>query len=151
MITALDELAQTLVLGTFIEKLSRRYGGFELVDHWRQGEFHHDLVMRVPANATDLPGTVLVVSTNCNGGIKELLAFDEVPDRRALWSYRCPRSGEPPAPLRVLASCRTVHWFDPCELLGETARSEYRPEFRRRQEGGGWEPILESGCGPDRS
>ncbi len=151
MATALDGLADTLVLGTFIEKLTERYGGFELVDHWQQGEFHHDLVIRVPAHATDLPGRVLIVSTNCNGGIKEVLALDEVPERRDLWRYRCPRPGEPPTALRVLGSSRTVHYFDPSELLSETARREYRPEFRRRQEGGGWQPILASGCSSSRS
>jgi Ribbon-helix-helix protein, copG family len=33
----------------------------------------------------------------------------------------------------------TEHWFDPCELLAPDARSELRPEYRRRQDGGGWE------------
>jgi hypothetical protein len=141
MNTALDELAQTLDLGSLLEAVSRRYGDFALVDHWQQGEFHHDVVIRVSERATDLPGRVLVVSSNCNGGIKEVLAFDEVPERGTLWSYRCPDANGPAAALRVLGSSRTVHWFDPCELLGENARSEYRPEFRRRQKGGGWEPV----------
>jgi hypothetical protein len=43
-----------------------------------------------------------------------------------------------------------VHWFDPCELLSHDARSELRPEFRRRQEGGGWALANESSCGPRR-
>jgi len=41
-----------------------------------------------------------------------------------------------------------MHWFDPCALLTEDARSEYRPEFRERQEGGGWKA---KGCGVKRS
>ena len=36
------------------------------------------------------------------------------------------------------------HWFDPCALLTNDARSEYRPEFRERQPGGGWQL---KGCG----
>jgi hypothetical protein len=43
-----------------------------------------------------------------------------------------------------LSEARTVHWFEPCALLGPDARSELRPEFRERQEGGGWQP---KGCG----
>ncbi|MEM7609039.1 MAG: hypothetical protein AAF411_27130, partial [Myxococcota bacterium] len=88
-----------------------------------------------------LPASVLIVSTNCNGGIKEVLAFDELPERWALWNHRCPATpdvaGELPP---LLGAARTHHWFDPCELLAENARSELRPEFRRRQRGGGWEP-----------
>ncbi len=37
-----------------------------------------------------------------------------------------------------MARVRTPHWFDPCELLTPDTRSELRPEFRRRQRGGGW-------------
>jgi hypothetical protein len=44
----------------------------------------------------------------------------------------------------VLGRARTVHWFDPCALLTDDARSEYRPEFRERQPGGGWQL---KGCG----
>ena len=40
----------------------------------------------------------------------------------------------------ILAETRTVHWFDPCSLLSVNARSEYLPEFRERQAGGGWQP-----------
>lgn len=134
------ELASALVLGHLLERLDAR-GGYELVAHWKQGEFHHDVVVRVRDRAS-LPGDVLVVSTNCNGGIKEVLVFDRVPERYALWHARCPQNaefeGELPPPL---ASARTVHWFDPCELLREDARSELKPEHRRRQRGGGFEPI----------
>jgi hypothetical protein len=80
-----------------------------------------------------------VIATNCNGGVKELLCLESVPARGALWHRRCPESPEfsgdlPP----VLASVRTVHWFDPCQLLEPDARSEYKEEARRRQPGGGW-------------
>jgi hypothetical protein len=50
-------------------------------------------------------------------------------------------SGELPP---VLGQVRTVHWFDPCALLTNDARSEYRLEFRERQPGGGWQL---KGCG----
>src|SRR6478752_3533395 len=80
----LQELADTLVLGALLEELRRLYGSYELVDHWKQGEFHHDVVVRLRS------GSVLVVATNCNGGVKEVLAFDVVPDRWALWHRRCP-------------------------------------------------------------
>lgn len=130
----LDELAATLVLGALLERVKERHGDYELLAHWKQGEFHHDVVLR-------LPGDFLVVSTNCNGGIKEVLLFDQPPKRYALWHARCPDnedfSGSLP-PVRGRA--RTHHWFDPCELLVPDARSELRPEHRRRQHGGGWEP-----------
>ena len=74
----LQRLADHLVLGALLEDLRARYGRYELLDHWTQGEFHHDVVVRLPA------GVVLVVATNCNGGVKEVLAFDTVPDRWAL-------------------------------------------------------------------
>jgi hypothetical protein len=88
----------------------------------------------------ELPGSILVVATNCNGGVKEVLAFDEVPDRYALWHFRCPENPEfdgllPP----LLQTARTTHWFDPCALLLPDARSEYRAECRVRQRGGGWQ------------
>ncbi len=120
-----------MVLGVLLEKLARE-GGYELVDHWKQGEFHHDVVLRTP-------DAVLVVATNCNGGIKEVLAFDEVPDRWALWHHRCPNNPEfsgTLAPIRARAT--TDHWFDPCALLTDDARSELRAEHRQRMRGGGY-------------
>lgn len=68
-----------------------------------------------------------------------MLAFDTVPDRRALWHWRCPHvaffSGDLP-PIRGRAI--THHWFDPCDLLRPDARSELREEYREREHGGGW-------------
>jgi hypothetical protein len=86
------------------------------------------------------------VATNCNGGVKEVVYFAGIPDRAALWHDRCPDSPEftgqlPPK----LDSARTVHWFDPCDLLRPDARSEYQPEFRERQPAGGWQP---KSCAP---
>ena len=90
--------------------------------------------------AAGLDGRVLVVTTNCNDGIKEVMLFAEVPERSALWHERCPENPEFTGELpQLLGRARTEHWFDPCRLLAETARSEYRPEHRRRQPGGGWE------------
>lgn len=138
---AVAELAGALMLGALLARVRERWGGFELLDHWQQGEFHHDLVLRTPAPPTNLPGQVLVVATNCNGGVKEVLCFHAPPERLALWHRRCPDNpdfaGEGPP---LLAAATTSHWFDPCELLRQDARSEFREEFRERQCGGGWLP-----------
>jgi hypothetical protein len=140
-INAVDELSRFLVLGALLDEVRRRWGAYELVHHWQQGEFHHDIVLRVVLAARDIGGEILVVATNCNGGVKEVLCFAAVPDRLALWHSRCPNNPEfrgaiPP----VVAASRTEHWFDPCDLLEPDARSEYKPEFREKQCGGGWIP-----------
>jgi hypothetical protein len=140
-VKAFAELAACLTLGSLLREVRERYGDFDLVDHWKQGEFHHDVVLRIP-NGPDSPCRFLVVATNCNGGIKEVLGFDECPSRLALWHQRCPENREFAGELPVIKGiARTHHWFDPCELLTPDARSELRPEFRRRQRGGGWEPT----------
>jgi hypothetical protein len=141
-----DRLARCLVLGALLDEVTRLFGGYELVAHWTQGEFHHDVVLKLPESATaHLPGRVLVVATNCNGGVKEVLCFAEAPDRIALWHGRCPSIAEFTGDLApILARAETEHWFDPCELLGPSARSELRPEFRQRQAGGGWESRVQT-------
>lgn len=131
----LANLTSITGLGTLLGALADHEP--EHVAHWKQGEFHHDLVIRL--GRTELPGDVLVVSTNCNGGVKEILCLAEVPDRWALWHARDPDNPEfegelPP----VLDQIRTSAWFDPRSLLGPDARSELHPEHRRRQRGGGW-------------
>lgn len=143
MSTELQDLADQLMLGALLADLRARYGHYELVAHWKQGEFHHDVVVRVAEEV------ILVVATNCNGGVKEVLAFDTVPDRWALWHWRCPHiadfAGEL-APIRGRAV--THHWFDPCDLLSTDARSELREEFRERQHGGGWQmSAVTNACG----
>lgn len=147
MASLIDALAERLALGPLLADLRARFGTYDLVAHWTQGEFHHDIVVRVPRVGADLPGAVLVISTNCNGGVKEVLCFADVPDRGALWHHRCPSepdfAGELPP---ILAVARTVHWFDPCDVLAPDARSEIRPELRRRQLGGGWEPCVGEDC-----
>lgn len=131
------DLAEALELGALLELVRQRSGGYLLLDHWKQGEFHHDVVLRVEGREN----YVLVVATNCNGGVKEVSCFDEVPERSALWHDRCPESPEFSGELpKLLARARTAHWFDPAELLVADARSEYRTEFRERQSGGGWQP-----------
>ena len=132
-------LAEQLTLGALLEEVRRLAGSYELLDHWQQGEFHHDTLIRVDHAKLGIAGPILVVATNCNGGVKELLCFDERPERYALWHRRCPSNPEfsgalPP----LLDSATTVHWFDPCNLLGDQARSELRADFRERQVGGGW-------------
>ncbi len=129
-------LADLRSLGELLELVCARHGGYDLLAHWTQGEFHHDVVLRVPS------GEVLVVATNCNGGVKEVLRFSALPERSALWHWRCPASPEfsgelPP----LLERAVTPHFFDPCELLADDARSELKPEHRRRQPGGGWEMV----------
>jgi hypothetical protein len=142
-----ERLANTLVLGALLEEVRDTYGSFELLDHWTQGEFHHDLVLRLPSQV------VVVVATNCNGGVKEVLSFAEPPARASLWAMRCPGNPEFDAPPAVpLARSATMHWFDPCELLLPDARSELLPEHRVRQDGGGWTSAGSAGgtCGPRR-
>lgn len=135
----LETFSKYLTLGSLLEELRARLGGYEVVTHWQQGEFHHDTVLRVDATRAQLPGAVLVVATNCNGGIKEILCFPEVPTHGALWKRRCPDNAEFDGTLpALLGHTKTLHWFDPCELLIDSARSEYREEFRERQSGGGW-------------
>lgn len=135
---ALDRLASSMTLGGVLDQLRVRYGGYDLLDHWQQGEFHHDVVLRI-GDRGELPGPVLVVATNCNGGVKEVLAFAEVPHRGGLWNWRCPDNPEFEGPAPALAGrAETVHFFDPCELLLDTSRSEIREELRERQPGGGW-------------
>lgn len=138
---AVDALAHTLMLGALLEQLAARHGGYKLLEHWTQGEFHHDLVLRV-YERRGLPASVLVVSTNCNGGIKEVACYERVPSRWALWHARCPDNPEFEGELpRLLGRARTLHWFDPCELLSDSARSLLKPHCRRRQRGGGYEPA----------
>jgi hypothetical protein len=128
-----------MMLGALLDILRAEFGSYELVNHWQQGEFHHDIVLRLPRH-TGLPGPVLVVATNCNGGVKDVLCLAAVPERYSLWRWRCPDNadfhGEPPT---VLARELTPHWFDPCELLRPDARTELRAEYCERQFGGGWQ------------
>jgi hypothetical protein len=134
-------LANAHTLGDLLGQLTKLHLGYDLLAHWKQGEFHHDLVLRAHEQGA-LPGTFLVVATNCNGGVKEVLCFEQVPERYALWHMRCPDNPEFDGELLpVLAHARTVHWFDPCELLDDCARSELKSTHRRRQRGGGYEPL----------
>lgn len=140
----LQTLADQMLLDSLLGELGRCCQRYEILVHWQQGEFHHDLVIKAEGLG-ELLGEVLVVSTNCNGGVKEVLCLRDVPDRWALWRWRCPDNPEFEGELGPVIGCaRTSHYFDPCELLKPDARSELRPEFRRRQRGGGWAPTWTS-------
>src|SRR5687768_15014316 len=95
----LPELAAGNLLGTFLDAVRSRWSTYDILAHWQQGEFHHDIVLQVESRR-ELPGDVLVVATNCNGGIKEVLCTPSLPDRWGLWKLRCPDNaefdGEPP-------------------------------------------------------
>jgi len=126
-------------LTSLLQVVRQKYGGYQVLEHWTQGEFHHDVVVKVEQPQPDIPGQILVLGTNCNGGIKEVLCFDEVPDRWALWHFRCPANPEFTGDLPPLrGSSKTKIWYDPCGLLGEDGPSELKPEFRSRVRGGGW-------------
>ncbi|MEQ8818856.1 MAG: hypothetical protein RLY93_01330 [Sumerlaeia bacterium] len=135
----LQDLANAGDLGGLLSLMSRQGLAFRERAHWTQGEFHHDLLLELEG-PHGLSGPVVLVATNCNGAIKEVLSLAEMPDRWGLWHARCPDNPEfeGPAP-KVLEQFRTAIWFDPCFLLRDATRSEYRPECRRRQRGGGWE------------
>ena len=137
--TAVQRLAEERVLGALLDRVRHDWGGYDLLVHHQQGEFHHDVLVRVSNAKPGLPGEYLVISTNCNGGVKEVICFDAPVEPSALWHFRCPEnpdfSGSIPT---ILAFARTEHWFDPCELLTVDARSELKAEFRARQPGGGW-------------
>lgn len=138
MSNLLRELADTMMLGSLLDCLRANFETYELIDHWQQGEFHHDVVLRVQSRGL-IPGDYVVVATNCNGGVKEVLCLADLPNRLGLWKWRCPFNPEfvGPKPI-ILQRELTSHWFDPCDLLLPDARSELRAEFRQRQCGGGW-------------
>jgi hypothetical protein len=74
------DLARTRELGALLSVVSERYVTYDLLAHWKQGEFHHDVVVQLPElSLRDLPGRVLVVATNCNGGVKEVLCLRRCP------------------------------------------------------------------------
>jgi hypothetical protein len=134
----LDRLAVHLSLASLLDQLFA-ITSYRVLDYWPQGEFHNDLVLEILDPLPDLPGSILVISTDCNGGVKELFCFSEAPDRWALWHLRCPDNPEffGSAPL-VLGWIKTPLWVDPCMILSPNAPSELLPECRQRQQGGGW-------------
>jgi hypothetical protein len=141
-----EAIASTMALGAAMDLLREQTAGFDLIDHWQQGEFHHDVVLRLSAETPTAKGLVVVIATNCNGGIKEVLCFDSVPERYALWHWRCPNVQDFAGDLPPLVDhATTMHHFDPCELLRPDARSELRPEFREGEVGGGFR--LKGACG----
>ena len=114
-----ESLAAQLVLGDVLLELRRRHGEWDLVAHWEQGELHHDLVLRLPEDDDREHPAILVIATNATGGVKEVYAFDEAPERDALWHYRCPEMVPYAKSLPGLRACaRTGHWSDPRTILG---------------------------------
>src|SRR5688500_16020089 len=91
---ATQDLAAKLTLGGTLDEVRRRGGRCQLLAHWKQGAFHHDTVIEVDAQRVGIPGPFLVIATNCNGGVKEVLSFGELPNRYALWHHRCPQVPE---------------------------------------------------------
>ena len=71
-------MANALSTGALFDLLKNECGGFDFLHHWQQGEFHQDLVLSVKEQH-GLPGPILVVSTNSNAGVKEVLCLDQVP------------------------------------------------------------------------
>jgi len=139
----LSNLGASATLDSALHLLRSLCGGYSLLEHYQQGEFHHDLVFRL-AESGPFPAPVLVISTNCNGGVKEWVAVSDVPSLDDLWHWRCPDNAEfAGTGLDVRAHVRTPLWFEPCELLADDARSELRPEHRERERGGGW---VRKGC-----
>jgi hypothetical protein len=135
----LASLDNELCLGDLLKRMVALFGGYRLCDHRQQGEFHHDLIFEI-SRGQNAPPRFLLVATNCNGGVKELILFEQLFNLEALWHWRCPANPEFSGLLPDIVQRRTtVHYFDPCEVLRPDARSEIRPEFRTRQRGGGWQ------------
>jgi len=44
---SVEAIAQNLGLGALLSDLRSNFGGYEILDHWQRGEFHHDLLLRV--------------------------------------------------------------------------------------------------------
>ena len=51
----LEQLAARMSLGELLDAVRSPHGPYELVAHWTQGEFHHDVVLHV-ATPRGLPG-----------------------------------------------------------------------------------------------
>ena len=50
-----EALSQHLVLGELLGALTALHGDWTLLAHWKQGEFHHDLVVALPASMPARP------------------------------------------------------------------------------------------------
>lgn len=131
----IKELADTRSLGGALSKI----GKYSVLAHWQQGEFHHDLLIKT------MNDEIIVIATNCNGGIKEIFQFENIPERSALWHWRVPNSPEFSGELpKIIGWATTEHYFNSEELLQEDARSELKAEYKKRQDGGGWVSTEES-------
>ena len=92
--------------------------------------------------AEGVPAPKLVVATNCNAGIKEVLWFGDAPERWALWGWRSPDNAELEGKLpRLAISWRKENCFNPCERLVDDSRCEFKPGCRKRWCGEGSEEL----------
>ena len=44
----IEQLSAHLGLGSLLQAINDGVGRYDVLDHWTQGEFHHDLVLRAP-------------------------------------------------------------------------------------------------------
>ena len=56
----MQTLANRLTLGGVLDEVRRLAGGYEFLDHWQQGEFHHDTVIRVDEGRVGVPGQAAI-------------------------------------------------------------------------------------------
>ncbi len=134
-------LADRLVLGDLLTELHQMIGPSRPIAVWKQSCSHSDVVVQLD-HRKELPGSVLVIAIDCDRGVKEVLCFDEIPDRWALWHWRCPTNPEFEGEIPPLLDYeKTQHWFDPNEICDDDSYCELRPEFRQRQRGGGFVQI----------
>jgi len=104
-------VADALSLHEALAVLETHAPDHRLLEVWRDGEYHYDLVFAV----SDF---FLVVAANCNGGVKEALLLDARPGRDLI---RCVRRDGPLRALTVLSHERTVHFVPPDETDAQVA------------------------------
>ncbi|MCP4498745.1 MAG: hypothetical protein GY822_02115 [Deltaproteobacteria bacterium] len=135
----LAEVAAGGLPGLALDQLLKTCGTYELLEQWKQGGFYHDVVIRAyfPIGQLAL-SSLVIISTNCNGGVKEVLAFADLPDRYALWNARCPENDDFEGDLPHLEN-PDLALFRPMPTITADTRSEIKLEFRVRMRGGGWQ------------
>ncbi len=138
---ALHVPAHQLSFGSPAEWSIARHRGYDLVAHWKARRVS---TRRGAARApTDQPAGRRAGRGHQPAPRREGAPCASTARPTALPSGtraapKTPNSKANPAP--ALGEVHTVHRFDPCALLA-TARSELKPERRRRQRGGGFEPA----------
>ena len=56
-----ESLAESRALGALLDRLKGSHGGYDLVEHWTQREFHHDVVVRVCPEVPEFVGDLLPI------------------------------------------------------------------------------------------